>query len=127
MTRTNRIYRSRHGELLGVCQGIADWRELPVGPIRLLLIILALSTAVVPILIIYVLAGILMPLEPAEGGFKAGEYDEDIRGKYRENRHHTVHDIKREFDDLKEKVTNMEDDVFDREKEWDNKFRSKQS
>jgi phage shock protein C len=124
MTRTNRIYRSRHGELLGVCQGIADWRELPVGPIRLLIIVLAVSTGIFPILILYILAGIFMPLEPAHGGFKYKDYGEDIRGKYRENRHHTVHDVKEEFDNLKERVSKMEDDVFDKEKEWDSKFHS---
>lgn len=108
---------------MGVCQGIADWRELPVGPIRLLVIVLALSTGIFPILTLYIVAGIFMPLEPADGGFRHRDYD-DIRGRYRENRHHTVHDIKEEFENLKRKVSDMEDDVFDKEKEWDSKFHS---
>jgi phage shock protein C len=119
-----KIYRSRHGELMGVCQGIADWRDLPVGPIRLLLIVLALSTAVVPVLILYIIAGMLMPLEPKGHTFSTRDFNDDIRGRYKENRHHTVHDIKEEFDDLKGRVSDMEDDVFNKEKEWDSKFHS---
>ncbi len=126
-----KLYRSRHGELLGVCQGIADWRELPVGPIRLLVIIIAVSTAVVPVLAIYIAAGFLLPLEPtgqqrreARGGFWGRQSREEFKDSFRKDRHHTVHDIKDEFEDLKEKVSKMEADVFDKEKEWDNKFHS---
>lgn len=124
MTYSRRIYRSRHGELLGVCQGIADWRELPVGPIRLLMIIIAISTAVFPVLLIYIIAGILLPLEPEGSGFKNMNSKKDFKERYKSSKHHTVHDIKEEFDNLKERVSKMEDDVFDKEKEWDNKFHS---
>lgn len=110
--------------MLGVCQGLADWRELPVGPIRLLLIVIAVSTAIFPVLVIYIAVGILLPLEPAGRGFGSMDFEEDIKDRYRQNRHHTVHDIKTEFEDLKEKVSRMENDVFDKEKEWDDKFHS---
>jgi phage shock protein C len=124
MGGTGRLYRSRHGEFMGVCQGLADWRELPVGPIRLLVIVLAFSTGIFPILILYILAGMFMPLEPTGRDFSSRDFDEDIRGSYRKNQHHTVHDIKDEFDNLKQKVSQMEDEVFDKEKEWDKKFHS---
>ncbi len=118
------FYRSRHGEILGVCQGLADWRELPVGPVRLLLIVIAVSTGIFPVLILYIIAGILLPLEPSHRDFSDMEHDEDIKDHYHRNQHHTVNDIKDKFDDLKERVSKMEDDVFDREKDWDQKFDS---
>jgi phage shock protein C len=124
MTGNRKLYRSRHGEFMGVCQGFADWRELPVGPIRLLVIVIALSTGIFPILTLYILAGIFMPLEPTDREFFSRDFEEDVRGRYRKNRHHTVHDIKEEFDNLKQKVSQMEDEVFDKEKEWDKKFHS---
>jgi phage shock protein C len=60
------LYRSRHGLIFGVCQGIADWRELPVWVIRLGLIVLMILTAVVPFIVGYLVAGVVIPLEPPE-------------------------------------------------------------
>ncbi len=120
----NRLYRSRKGEVFGVCQGIADWKDLPVGPIRLAVILLALSTGFAPIIIIYLLAALVVPAEP-EGRFR--DYEEDISSRYRETRSSTVNDLKREFDNLKRKVTGMEGKIFDeqqdKEKEWERRFR----
>ncbi len=117
--------------MLGVCQGIADWRDLPVGPIRLLFIIIAVSTAIFPALLVYIAAGFILPLAPtdserreARGGFWGRQSREDFKDSFKKDRHHTVNDIKEEFDDLKEKVSKMENDVFDKEKEWDSKFHS---
>ena len=31
---TRRLYRSRNGEILGVCKGIAEWRDYPVDTPR---------------------------------------------------------------------------------------------
>ncbi len=35
----------------------------------------------------------------------------------------TVNDIKEEFDDLNSKVNRMEDDVVDKEKDWEHRFK----
>ncbi len=121
------LYRSRRGEIFGVCKGIADWKDLPVGPIRLAVILIALTTAVFPVLVIYVLAAVILPVEP-----KASERrfydDEDIGSRYKENRNRTVNDLKREFDNLKSKVSGMEGKIFDeerdKEKEWEKRFRN---
>ncbi len=122
---SKKLYRSRRGEIFGVCKGIADWKDLPVGPIRLAVVLIALTTAVVPVLVIYILAALVMPVEP-----KATEQrfydDEDIGGRYKENRNRTVNDLKREFDNLKTKVTGMEGKIFDedrdKEKQWEKRF-----
>lgn len=46
---TKRLYRSRHGEMLGVCAGIAEWRDYPVDTIRLIFILVSVFTAIAPV------------------------------------------------------------------------------
>ena len=122
-----KLYRSRRGEIFGVCQGIADWKDLPVGPIRLAVILLAVFTAFAPVLVIYILAALIMPVEP-KGSEKKFYDEEDISSRYKDNRSRTVDDLKREFDNLKSKVTGMEGKIFDeqqdKEKEWEERFRN---
>ncbi len=100
--KTRKFYRSRHGKIFGLCQGLAEYRDLPVGGIRLLLIILALCTAVVPCLLIYILLGIIIPVNPYE------EYDGE------------------DFENLKDRVDRMErkKSKYDKEKDWDDRFYS---
>lgn len=70
---TKRLYRSNYGEIFGVCKGIAQWRDLPVGSVRLVVILISIFTAVFPCLVIYVLLGIFLPANPNEKPSKADE------------------------------------------------------
>lgn len=110
MTYSSRkLYRSKDGMLLGICQGVADWRDMPVSVVRLIFVIICLATAVAPCAIIYLVAGFFIPLEP--------------RGYSREYRKPSMDDIKDQFDDLKSRVNKMEDDVTgDKESDWDKRF-----
>ena len=63
MTR-NKLYRSNDGVLLGVCQGIADWKNIPVFVVRLIFVVIALCTAIAPCLVIYLIVGLMMPARP---------------------------------------------------------------
>jgi phage shock protein C len=97
--------------LLGICQGIADWRDLPVSVVRLIFIILCIATAIAPCIIIYLLLGLIIPIEPY------GSRDNTSRGRA------TMDDIKSEFDNLKQRVNKMEDEATtDRESDWDRRF-----
>ena len=51
-------------KLGGVCGGIAEYMELDPTIVRLLTVVLALFTAVIPVLIGYVLAWIIIPRKP---------------------------------------------------------------
>ena len=134
MAMRGKLYRARNGEIFGVCKGIAKWAELPVGPVRLAVILLAVFSGFVPVLAIYVLAAIFLPVEPLykskfENGFSE-DFKDDFKKEYRENRKRTVHDIKDEFDKLKRKVAGMEDDVLhtqDKEEDWDTRFNKDKS
>lgn len=64
---TKRLYRAKDGELLGVCKGIAEWRDYPVDTVRLIFILIAVFTAVAPCLVIYVILGFILPANPYSG------------------------------------------------------------
>lgn len=49
----------------GVCGGIAEYMDLDPTLVRLLTVVLALITAVIPVLVGYVLAWIIIPRAPA--------------------------------------------------------------
>ena len=126
-----KLYRSKHGELFGVCQGLADWRDLPVGPIRLIVILLAVFSGFIPILLLYVLAALILPVEPGYQDRRSDFYDDNIGSRYKNSRRKTAEDLKEEFENLKSKVSGMESKVLDeergknkdKEKEWEERFK----
>lgn len=61
--REHRLCRSRHGILLGVCQGIADFFGISVAFVRILAFILLCSTGFFPFALIYLIAAIMLPVE----------------------------------------------------------------
>jgi len=106
--------------LLGICQGIADWRDLPVFVVRLIFVIICLATAVAPCVIIYLLLGLIIPIEPRGG---ANRRDENYYENFKRNGKATMDDIKNEFDNLKSRVNKMEDEATkDTESDWDRRF-----
>lgn len=60
-----KLFRSLNRKMLGgVCGGFADYFDLDPSLVRLILVGLALVTAVLPMLIFYVIAWIVVPAEP---------------------------------------------------------------
>jgi len=62
-----RLYRSASQKMLGgVCGGLAEYFDVDVSIIRLLLIGVALVTAVLPMTFFYIIAWIVVPLAAAK-------------------------------------------------------------
>lgn len=62
---TKKLHRSLSKKMLaGVCGGLADYFELDVSLVRLIFVGIALITALVPMLIFYLIAWIIIPIEP---------------------------------------------------------------
>ncbi|NNG01100.1 MAG: PspC domain-containing protein [Desulfobacteraceae bacterium] len=59
------LYRSRCGMVAGVCKGIAEYFDFRVFWIRLILMILILTTGIFPFLVLYFVAALLMKPAPA--------------------------------------------------------------
>ncbi len=135
---TKKLYRSKFGQVFGVCQGIADWRELPVGPVRLIVLLAVVFTGIFPGVAIYLLAALFIPANPYEterpanngadwrrnahrpGHMYSGE---TVHGTYEEDDDTRSNDeLKEEYERLKKKVEKMEEEMFDKERDWDQRF-----
>ncbi len=61
-----RVYRSRTDKkIFGVCGGIGEAYDIDPTVIRIIVVFLALATGLVPMIITYIIARLIMP--PAQG------------------------------------------------------------
>jgi len=84
-----KFYRSRNGIVFGICQGFADWRELPVGMVRFITFLLLVFTGFVPVVLVYLGLAIFLPVEPRgdRGGRRRDDrYDGPGPGEPRRDR-----------------------------------------
>lgn len=58
-----RLYRSRHGKIAGVCQGLADYLHVDVTIVRIVALVLLITGSLG--FWIYLIGWIVIPLEPA--------------------------------------------------------------
>ena len=61
--RKSGLRRSRNGILFGVCQGFADWLEIPAWPLRLGVVIAFIASGFWPVGALYLVAAIAMKPE----------------------------------------------------------------
>ncbi|MCF0262383.1 MAG: PspC domain-containing protein [Sphaerochaetaceae bacterium] len=97
---TKRLYRAKDGEFLGVCKGIAQWKDFPVDIVRLVFIIIAVFTGFFPCLILYIALAFFLPVNPYSDG----------EGK--------TYYYKPEPEDF----VKEEDERRNKETDWDNRF-----
>ena len=109
-----KLYRSRDGAFLGVCRGIAEWRDLPVDMVRLVFILFAIFGSAG--IWIYFILALVLPPEPRE--YYRDEKYERRKKTYQDRKD----DIKSDFENLKARVNRMEDEELDKERDWDKRF-----
>ncbi|MCR4409835.1 MAG: PspC domain-containing protein [Candidatus Saccharicenans sp.] len=62
-----RLYRSVQQKMLGgVCAGLADYFDLDVSLVRLIFVGVALLTAILPMVLFYLIAWLVIPVQPKE-------------------------------------------------------------
>jgi phage shock protein C len=113
---TKKLYRSPRGKIFGVCTGLAEWRDLPVEPVRWIVFITVMVTGFFPGAVLYLLAALVIPMNPADSVYgNSDQYttDDDPRSD---------DDLKSEYERLKRKVEKMEGDIFNKERDWDDRF-----
>ncbi|NCB00794.1 MAG: PspC domain-containing protein [Spirochaetia bacterium] len=113
---SQRLYRSRNAKVFGVCQGIADWKDLPADTLRLIVGISILVTGIFPGILIYAIVALILPLEPSRR-MSDSQFEEEER--YSKSPKDSLHET---FEKLKRKVENMEESVFNKESDWDKRF-----
>ena len=121
--RTRRWTRSPRGCVLGVATGLAEWRGLPINLTRLLVLLLVCCTSFIPGLIIYLVVALLLPEQTDDDIIREGYHRYSYYTSYR-RREKEDDDLKRRYENLKRKVEGMENDLFDKEKEWDAHFKA---
>ncbi|AEC01376.1 PspC domain-containing protein [Parasphaerochaeta coccoides] len=141
---THRLYRSRYGEVFGVCKGLADWRELPVRTVRLICILIMVFSGFFPFALIYFIAALILPLNPYEERDRSSrtafrdkrakerDYTKEYTSSWREVEEEEdpapsdkEEKLRKRYEDLKTRVEEMEDRMFDKEKAWDDKFQER--
>lgn len=61
---TKKLYRSWDRKMIGgVCAGIAEYFDIDVSLVRLIFVAIGLITAVLPMLLFYIIAWIIVPVE----------------------------------------------------------------
>lgn len=67
-TQQRQLYRSRSNRTFaGVCGGLAEYYGADPSAVRLATVVIGLLTGVVPLLIVYLVAAIVIPERPADG------------------------------------------------------------
>ncbi len=119
---TKRLYRSPRGKVFGVATGLAEWRDLPADPVRLIVFLSILFTGFFPGALIYLGAALIIPMNP------------EVNGRTEYHRHYHQHhweeddnvsdsELKAQYEKLKRKVEKMESEILDKERDWDQLFR----
>ncbi|MBN2625487.1 MAG: PspC domain-containing protein [Spirochaetales bacterium] len=106
---TQRLYRARNGKFLGVCRGIADWKDFPVKMVRLGFILAAIFTSFVPVAIVYLIMAFF--LEPAPTDNFTGYRERDREEK------------EEPYSRFKSRFNSMKEDLNNRERDWEQRFR----
>lgn len=128
-----KLYRSPNGKFMGVCAGIANWLRVDVGLVRLGFIIAAFITGGV-VFFVYIALGVFLPIDEcleSESIFDKAKNDysnnRSSRRDYRNKSNVTVEDVRDEFNNLKSRVSKMEDSIFNKERDWDERFKKSES
>lgn len=116
MTSSRGVYRSRKGILMGVCRGFAEFFDLNVFWVRVIAFLLFLMTGFWPIGVIYIVAGLLLKVEPVTP--LRSEKDEEFYDSYTRSRQSAVQRIKRKFENIERRIQRMEHTVTSREFDW---------
>jgi len=121
LRKTTGIYRSRHGMILGVCRGLAEYADISVFWVRAITVAMLIFTGFWPIGGLYLLAAFLMKPEPVLPIRTEGE--QDFYNSYANSRTIALHRLRRTFDQLDRRIRRMEDRITNREYDWERRLR----
>jgi len=110
------IYRSRKGIFMGVCRGLAEQFNFSVFWMRAIAILLFLFTGFWPVGVMYIVAGLILKLEPVSP--LRNKKDEEFYDSYTYSRESAIQRIKRKFENIERRIQRMEHTVTSREFNW---------
>jgi phage shock protein C len=110
------LYRSRHGVLLGVCKGLADYFNFKVVWVRVLAVVAFIFTGFWPAGILYLIMALIM--KPAPILRPRNEDEEEFYHSYADSRSMALGRVKRTFENLERRLRRLEDAVTSRDFRW---------
>ncbi len=116
----NGIYRSRSGMILGVCKGLAEHFDFSVFWTRVIAVIFLFVAGFLPVIGLYLLAGLLMKPEPVIPIGNSAE--KEFYDSYTYSRHGAVQRLKRRYENLLRRIQRMEHIVTSAEYDWENRL-----
>jgi phage shock protein C len=116
------LYRSRHGLIMGVCKGVADYFDFSVFWTRVITLLLLLVTGFWPMAVIYFAAALIMKPEPTLPPQANGE--RDFYDSYLRSRKTAIERLKRRYENLNRRIQRMEHVVTSKEFDWDHRLRT---
>lgn len=108
---------SKHARIFGVCSGIAQWADLDIKTFQVFAFLIVLFTGFFPGAIIYIILALIIPSENSSSPYYS-EYETEEDPYYDK----TTDELRKEYEELKKKVEAMENEMFDKEKDWDQRF-----
>lgn len=115
-------YRSRNGLIFGVCRGLADYFDFSTAGMRVIIVIAFLLTGFYPVGIAYVVAGLVMKLEPVLA--LQNERETEFYNSYTTSRPMALSRLRDTFDSLDKRIQRMESIVTARDYDWDQRLRN---
>ncbi len=112
----NGLYRSRHGAILGVCKGLADYFNFKVFWVRVLAVVAFIFTGFWPAGILYLIMALIMKPAPVMRPMNADE--EEFYHSYADSRSMALGRVKRTFENLERRLHRLEDAVTSRDFRW---------
>ncbi|MBW1828911.1 MAG: envelope stress response membrane protein PspC [Deltaproteobacteria bacterium] len=117
-----RFNRSRHGMILGVCKGIAEYFEFSVFWVRLVTFVLFLFTGFWPTAVLYFVAAFLM--KPAPAIPIENEDEEEFYNSYVQSKRMAADRLKRRYETLERRIQRLEHTVTTPEFDWEERLNS---
>ncbi|HIV98834.1 MAG TPA: PspC domain-containing protein [Candidatus Ornithospirochaeta avicola] len=126
---TKKWTRSPRGPVMGVVTGFAEWRDLPADTMRVIIFLIILFTGVFPGLAIYLILAVALPAQREDDVIyedRGSRQSFSRRAKYEDAKweERSTEDLEKEYQNLKRKVEEMESRMFDKEKDWDERFKN---
>ena len=115
------IYRSRNGLAFGVCAGFAQTFNVSLFWSRTLLVLAFVLTGFFPMGLLYLLAALLMKVEPPREPKSASEWEFD--NSYASSKSLALARLKQRFERLDRRTQRLEGLVTAREYDWDRRLR----
>jgi phage shock protein C len=110
---------NRNARIFGVCSGIAQWAELDVKTFQTFAFLIVLFTGFFPGAVIYIILALVIPAGDTNyNPYHNSTYERDT-DSFSDK---TTDELRKEYEELKKKVETMENEMFDKEKAWDQRF-----